>query len=58
MFVRDASIQVMAHIAQGDLEQAKRILQFMAGYHMAYGSEYALHIMDSLKDDRLFDYSD
>ena len=56
MFVRDASIQVMAHIAQGDLEQAKRILQYMAGYHMAYGSEYALHIMDALNDDRRFDY--
>ena len=56
MFVRDASIQIMAHVAQGDLNAAKRILQYMAAYHKAYGAEYALHIMNPLSDDRLFDY--
>ena len=39
MFIRDASIQVMAHIAEGDLEMAKSILshgngcRFCLSYH-------------------------
>ena len=56
MFVRDASIQVMAHIAQGDMDAAMRILKYMAAYHKALGAEHAIHIMNSLNDDELYDY--
>ena len=48
MFVRDASIQVMAHIAEGDYEYAKRILQYMVAYHRALKAEYAVHVMNGL----------
>lgn len=56
MFVRDASIQVMAHIAEGDMDAAMRILKFMAAYHKAIGAEHAIHIMDELRDEYLYDY--
>ncbi len=35
MFVRDSSIQLMSHIINGDLDYAKRILNFMIGAHLA-----------------------
>ena len=56
MFVRDASIQVMAHIAEGDMDAAMRILKYMAAYHKAIGSNHAIHIMDALPDDVIYDY--
>ncbi len=56
MFIRDASIQVMAHIAEGDLEMAKDILQYMAAYHKATDARFAHHIMDELKANRVWDY--
>ncbi len=56
MFVRDASIQVMAHIAQGDMDAAMRILKFMAAYHKAIGAKHAIHIMDALPDDIYYDF--
>lgn len=55
MFVRDASIQVMAHIAQGDMDAAMAILKYMAAYHKHIGAKHAIHIMDELKNDYLFD---
>ena len=55
MFVRDASIQVMAHIAQGDMDAAMRILKYMAAYHKEIGAAHAIHIMNSLNDDYLYD---
>ena len=45
MFVRDSSIQVMSHIANGDLDYAASILRFITAYHIATGAEYACHIM-------------
>ena len=45
MFVRDSSIQVMSHIANGDLDYAASILRFIASYHIACGSEFACHVM-------------
>lgn len=56
MFVRDASIQVMAHIAQGDMDAAMNILRYMAAYHKAIGSDHAIHIMDALPTDILYDF--
>ena len=35
MFVRDSSIQLMSHIVNGDLDYAKKILNFMVGAHLA-----------------------
>ncbi len=45
MFCRDASIQVMAHMAEGDFEQARLILDFMTQYHIETRYRYALHII-------------
>lgn len=45
MFGRDSSIQIMAHVAAGDYEQAKKILQYTLQYHKKYGYDYLLHIM-------------
>jgi hypothetical protein len=56
MFVRDASIQVMAHIAEGDMDAAMSILKYMAAYHKAIGAEHAIHIMDALPSDILYDF--
>ena len=55
MFVRDASIQVMAHIAEGDYEYAKRILQYMVAYHRALKAEYAVHVMNGLVEEEYHD---
>ena len=57
MFVRDASIQVMAHIAQGDMDAAMSILKFMAAYHKAIGAEHAIHIMDALPNNIQYDFA-
>ena len=56
MFIRDASIQVMAHIAEGDMEEAMSILRFMASYHQATNAKFAHHIMDELKMNDTWDY--
>ncbi len=56
MFVRDASIQVMAHIAAGDAEQAKKILQFMSAYHITGGADFAYHIMNEQVAKEVYDY--
>ena len=56
MFIRDASIQAMAHIAEGDMDEAMSILNFMASYHKATGAQYAYHIMQELRVDSVLDY--
>ncbi len=56
MFVRDSSIQVMQHIAQGDMNEAKRILQYMTAYHKILKRDYALHVMNPLVDHEQYDY--
>ena len=45
MFCRDASIQIMAHMAEGDFEQARLILNFITQYHIETRYRYALHII-------------
>ncbi len=45
MFCRDASIQVMAHMAEGDFEQARLLLNFMTEYHIETRYRYVLHII-------------
>lgn len=57
MFVRDASIQVMAHIAEGDMDAAMSILKYMAAYHKAIGAKHAIHIMDALPGDIQYDFA-
>lgn len=56
MFIRDASIQAMAHIAQGDMEEAMSILRFMSSYHQATDAKFAYHIMDEFKQSGTWDY--
>lgn len=45
MFCRDASIQIMAHIAAADFEQARMILQFITRYHAENQHHYLIHII-------------
>ncbi|MBQ9415565.1 MAG: hypothetical protein IJU20_01845 [Clostridia bacterium] len=56
MFVRDASIQVMSHVINGDAEAAADILRFIAGTHIAIGAEHAIHIMNPVDGQETADY--
>ncbi len=57
-FVRDASCQLLAHIANGDHEAAQRMLQYIYAYHKADGIPYARHIIDKLQTVATYDYLD
>ncbi len=50
MFCRDSSIQVMAHVAQGDYSAAAKILRYIVDYHNTYKRDYVMHIMLNGKD--------
>ena len=54
MFVRDASIQVMAHIANGDYDYAASLLSYMIGFHRGTKKDFAVHIMDEPKKKELY----
>lgn len=45
MFSRDASIQIMAHVACRDYETARMLLSYIFSYHRQYGYDFALHMM-------------
>lgn len=45
MFSRDASIQIMSHVACRDYEAARLLLSYIFSYHKQYGYDFALHIM-------------
>ena len=45
MFCRDSSIQIMAHIEEGDFEQARLILDFITDYHIRNNYYYVIHII-------------
>ena len=45
MFCRDSAIQIMAHMAEGDYEQARLILDFITQYHIENRYPYVLHII-------------
>ncbi len=45
MFGRDSSIQIMAHVAAGDYDQAAKLIGFIVQYHNTYNVDYVLHIM-------------
>lgn len=45
MFVRDSSIQVMAHTETGDYSLAERILNYLVHYHQTVGADRAGHIL-------------
>ncbi len=45
MFPRDSSIQVMAHVAQGDYDQARMILNYLTEYHETNNHDYVIHII-------------
>ncbi|MBR3844902.1 MAG: endonuclease/exonuclease/phosphatase family protein, partial [Clostridia bacterium] len=45
MFPRDSSIQIMAHVAQGDFDQARMILNYLTEYHRAKNLSYVMHII-------------
>ncbi len=54
MFVRDASIQVMAHIANGDYDYAASLLSYIIGFHRGTNKNFAVHIMDEPKKTELY----
>ncbi len=51
MFIRDASIQTVAHITMGDMKPAKSILNYILTYHAANGVNKAFHIINKLSDE-------
>lgn len=50
MFIRDSSIQVMAHTRYGDYYHARNILDYLLRYHQALQAESAVHIIPDLDD--------
>lgn len=57
MFVRDSSIQIMSHIANGDPELAKALLNYTLSYHIQNGRQYTLHIMNPLNTSTTYSYT-
>ena len=45
MYLRDASIQIMAHVTQGDFEQARMILNYITEYHRFRNLSYIMYII-------------
>lgn len=50
MFVRDASIQAMAHLARGDDEYARSLLEYMIRYHEEMDMDYTIRVVAPLTD--------
>ncbi len=50
MFVRDASIQAMAHLARGDDEYAHSLLEYMIRYHEEMDMDYTIRVVAPLTD--------
>lgn len=51
MFPRDSSIEALAMMQYGDLENAKKILNFLLTYNQGTGLDYMAHILDGYQDD-------
>ena len=51
MFIRDSSIQVMAHNRYGDYHLSRRILDYLLRYHITLGADAAVHIIPDLDDE-------
>ena len=45
MYVRDASVQILAHIAAGDRTNAAKLLRFTLISHRSWNPAYAMHVM-------------
>ena len=56
-FMRDAACQLRAHLANGDHDLVKRMLQYIIGYHKADVVPYARHIIDNLQTSATYDYA-
>ena len=45
MYVRDASVQILAHIAAGDRTSAAKLLRFTLISHRSWNPAFAMHVM-------------
>ena len=45
MYLRDASIQVLAHVTNGDFDEARSILNYITEYHRMKGLGYIMYII-------------
>ena len=45
MFCRDTSIQIMAHVVQGDYDQARKLMQYVVDYHVNNNYDFAIHVI-------------
>ncbi len=45
MYLRDASIQILAHVTQGDFDEARKILSYITEYHRTKGLSYIMYII-------------
>ncbi|MGN1080952.1 MAG: hypothetical protein ACI4QV_02560, partial [Acutalibacteraceae bacterium] len=55
MFVRDSSIQAMAHLARKDTDYCKKILEYAIGYHMNIEAKSAVHIMPEVRESEIYE---
>ena len=51
MFVRDSSIQVMAHTAYGDTGLARKMLKFILSVHEELGLDRTGHVLNDFEDE-------
>lgn len=56
MFPRDSSIQALMYTQFGDLENAKKILNFLLSYNQGLGLDYMGHILDNYQDESYGNY--
>lgn len=55
-FVRDSSAQIFAHLAVGDLESGKKVLEYLLRRHLELGLvQRAAHVVNNREDDRGLD---
>ena len=45
MFCRDTSIQIMCHVAHGDYDHARLLMQYVLDYHEKNNYDFAIHVI-------------
>ena len=45
MYLRDASIQILAHVTEGDFDEARAILNYITEYHRTKNLDYIMYII-------------
>lgn len=51
MFIRDTSIQIMAHTAYGETDLSRSLLDYLLSYHVGFGAQRAAHVIPNFQDE-------